>query len=201
MPHKPVVTVYVSANAFSFRSSVRPYARFARVTRETASPFLKAASIMRVKGEKRNVSSYPWKLCGRYTFHAFLSSHLSNLPTRSHTRKLVHPFWICFSYAWLFKRVCSNPPTLLSRPFGILCVRVYVCRSPVRLGLPLSSFSLRAFSPLPLFLSLSLGSHECPRKYRTWKWGERLLNFLPVFYYSGKLSTAFQARALYGRFR
>lgn len=157
MPHKPVVTVYVSANAFSFRSSVRPYARFARVTRETASPFLKAASIMRVKGEKRNVSSYPWKLCGRYTFHAFLSSHLSNLPTRSHTRKLVHPFWICFSYAWLFKRVCSNPPTLLSRPFVILCVRVYVCRSPVRLAdLPLLFFLLaRVFTPSSLSLSLS----------------------------------------------
>lgn len=69
---------------FFLRFSVRPYARFARVTRETASPFLKAASIMRVKGEKRNVSSYPWKLCGRYTFHAFLSTPFQP-PLRPHT--------------------------------------------------------------------------------------------------------------------
>lgn len=181
---------------------MRPYARFARVTRETASPFLKAASIMRVKGEKRNVSSYPWKLCGRYTFHAFLSTPFQPplRPTRSHTRKLVHPF------GYVFRTLGSlSESTLLRHPayasFSTLRDSVCVC---VCVGHPRVWPSSSLLSPCARFhpfLCLSLESHECPRKYRTWKWGERLLNFLPVFYYSGKLSTAFQARALYGRFR
>lgn len=87
--HKPFVSLCVrERRRFFLRFSARPYARFARVTRETASPFLKAASIMRVKGEKRNVSSHPWKLCGRYTFHAFLSTPFHPL-LRPHT--LAHP--------------------------------------------------------------------------------------------------------------
>lgn len=160
---------------------------------------------MRVKGEKRNVSSYPWKLCGRYTFHAFLSTPFQP-PRRPHTRKLVHPLWICFSYAWLFKRVCQpslcHPAYLrfFLVPPG-LCVCVYVCVGHPCVWPSLLSPCARFHPFLSHSLSLSGPTSVHGSTVRGNGGGERLLNFLPVFYYSGKLSTVFQARALYGRFR
>lgn len=101
-------TRVLAGAAFSFVSWCA-YARFTRAARETAVVLLKAASIMRVKGEKRKCRPSTGSSVGDAP-STRSSVHLFN-PRRTVTctRESVQPFrWVCFSYAWILKRVCAH---------------------------------------------------------------------------------------------
>lgn len=149
---------------------------------ETIPSFLKAASIMRVKGEKKKRTCHPTPGNSAGDTPSTRSSvHLSNPRTRSQSHvNSFNPFlWMCFSYAWLFKRV--YPFLFFLHPLDL------VCRSPVCLDVP--PFSHCSFSPF-------LCHHQRPGKYveKEGSWTFLLLIFVIV----GGFRDLFGARGFSG---